>query len=82
MPTETNKPAADQPKNQQSPAILVFATVAETTWRLFVPIVLGCVLGVIADRSWNIKPIATISGILLGVIIAGLLIKQQLGKKF
>jgi len=57
---------------------MVFATVADTTWRLFVPVVIGCVGGVIADRSFDTKPWLTIAGIVLGVVVAGLLLKQQL----
>jgi F0F1-type ATP synthase assembly protein I len=82
MPTETKKPASTRDEHEQtSAAVVVFGTVADTTWRLFVPVVVGCVLGVIADRVWSVKPFATLSGIIIGVIVAVLLVRQQLKNK-
>lgn len=60
--------------------VLLFGTLADTTWRMFVP-TLGLTFGgVYLDRIIGTKPLLTIVGIVLGCIIAGYLIKRQFRK--
>lgn len=54
---------------------------ADTTWRMFVPIIGGTALGVWADNTITDKPLATVIGIMVGIIIATLLVRQQLNRK-
>lgn len=65
----------------KSTVILLFMIAADTTWRMFVPIIGGTALGVWADNTVTDKPLATIIGIMIGIIIAALLIRQQLNRK-
>lgn len=63
-----------------STAVLIFATMADVTWRLFVPSI-GCtILGVVADRSWGTKPWMTIIGVGLGIALSYVLVAQQIKK--
>lgn len=65
----------------KSTVILLFTIAADTTWRMFVPIIAGTILGVWADNMMASKPVVTIIGITAGVIIASLLVRQQMRKK-
>lgn len=60
--------------------VLVFSTVGDTTWRLFVPTIGGTLLGLWADKSWDTTPWLTILGIILGSVVAGALVWAQLKK--
>jgi len=67
--------------SQKSTVILLFMIAADTTWRMFVPIIGGTALGVWADNTITDKPLATVIGIMVGIIIAALLVRQQLNRK-
>lgn len=70
----------DEP-SQKSTVVLLFMIAADTTWRMFVPVIGGTILGVWADNVFASKPIATIVGVTVGVVIAALLVRQQMRKK-
>lgn len=59
-----------------------FSTVAfdllDTAWRIAIPVVLFAGAGIFLDKKLNIAPWSTLAGALVGFVIAGLLIKQQL----
>ncbi len=55
-------------------------TIADTTWRMFVPTISMILLGNLADDTWHTKPYGVLVGAALGGLIAGLLIKRQLAK--
>jgi hypothetical protein len=63
-----------------STARVLVATMADTTWRMFVPTAGFTLLGVWADASWHTKPYLMFAGIALGVICAVVLVKRQLGR--
>jgi hypothetical protein len=63
-----------------STVILLFATMADTTWRLFVPSVGLTVGGLMLDKHFNTTPWLMIAGIILGSTIAILLILAQMNK--
>lgn len=54
------------------------AVIADTSWRMFVPTLGLLVLGLWYDQGHNTMPIATIGGIIVGSVLAGLLVRQQL----
>lgn len=60
--------------------LVMFGTLANTTWRLFVPTIGGTILGVWADNSWDTKPWFTIIGVSLGTIGSFMLIYAQLSQ--
>ncbi len=68
------------PKPTSEQVTFLLGTMADTTWRMFIPIVGLTLLGVWLDRSINTKPWATLLGIVVGTLIAGLLVKRQLQK--
>jgi uncharacterized membrane protein len=51
---------------------------ADVTWRLAVPVIGLCALGIIADRSWGTKPWLTLLGSVAGFVIAGKLVSLQI----
>jgi F0F1-type ATP synthase assembly protein I len=50
----------------------------DTTWRIAVPVVIGALLGIFADRALATKPWLTLLGTILGFVGAALLVKRQL----
>lgn len=79
--------SSSQPHRDESPTppnkstvVLLLKEIGNTTWRMFVPIIGGTILGVICDKHFGTYPIAVIIGISLGVIISGLLVWRQLKK--
>jgi len=63
-----------------STVILLLLTMADTTWRLFVPTVGLTVLGLVLDKQFATTPWLMIAGIVLGAGLAVLLVKLQLKK--
>lgn len=61
-------------------AIMVFGTVADTTWRLFIPSIGGTLLGLWVDKSIDTVPIFTIIGIVTGTVLAIWLVYLQIKK--
>ena len=59
-----------------SPHILT--TMADTTWRMFVPTIGLLLVGRWLDRQWNTHPWLMLVGATIGACIAALLIKRQL----
>jgi F0F1-type ATP synthase assembly protein I len=51
---------------------------ADVTWRLTVPVIGLCVLGILADKSWNTKPWLTLLGTAIGFVVAGKLVNMQI----
>lgn len=75
------QPANDSAKvPNRSTAILLFSTLVDTTWRLFVPTIGLTLIGVAADNYWDTKPWITVIGIIVGTVLAFGLILQQLKK--
>ncbi len=76
---------SSQPHRDESPTppnkstvVLLLKEIGDTTWRMFVPILGGTILGVVCDKQFGTYPIAVIAGIVIGVTITGLLIWKQL----
>ncbi len=55
-------------------------TIADTTWRMFVPSVGGTLLGVWLDGKLETTPWLLFTGIILGLMLAGLMVRLQLKK--
>lgn len=58
--------------------LVLFGTVADTTWRMFVPTLVGLALGLWADSAYNTKPLWTLVGVIVGVAVCLGLIYIQL----
>lgn len=59
---------------------VVFMTMADTTWRMFVPGIGGTFLGIWADRTFGTTPWLLLLGALIGLIIAGVAVRLQYKK--
>jgi len=64
------------PKN----AVLIFATIADTTWRMFTPVLSLLIGGILLDKRLETGALFSILGVCLGFIIAILLVRQQYNK--
>ena len=80
--------AADKSDNnkgvpsQKSTVVLLFTIAADTTWRIFLPIIGGTIAGVWGDHALGSKPWATIAGMAVGASVAALLVRLQLKKSY
>lgn len=64
-----------------SPATVLLLAIADTTWRMFMPIIGLLLLGRMADDAWRTGHTWMAVGTVSGMIISGLLIKNQLNRK-
>jgi len=51
---------------------------ADTTWRIAIPVVLFACLGIVIDRNTGSRPWMTLLGMVIGFLIAAYLITKQL----
>lgn len=65
---------------ESSTVILLVLTIADTTWRLFIPTVGMTIIGLLLDKQFDTTPWIMIAGIVLGVIVAILLVRAQMKK--
>jgi|GEM_PF-2483432 len=78
------KPTAKSPSRPDTapPAGLqqlrIGAELADTTWRITVPVVLFAGLGIVIDRTTGSRPWMTLLGMAVGFFVAAYLIKKQL----
>lgn len=61
--------------------IFALATIADTTWRLFIPSIGLLLLGVYLDYSLETKPWLMITGLAIGVALSVMLVVLQLRRK-
>lgn len=71
------KPIAESGNKQSSNAV-IWGTIGDTTWRMFVPTILGIVGGFEADQALHTLPWLTFVGMIVGGIFAGVLVRRQL----
>lgn len=70
-------PAPKSPKGEYT-ALSMILDMADTTWRMFIPIVGLLLIGRYADSQMGTKPFAMLMGALIGTAIAWKLIQRQL----
>lgn len=63
-----------------STVILLALTIADTTWRLFIPSVGLTIVGLLLDKQWHTTPWAMVAGIILGTATAIWLVRAQMKK--
>lgn len=79
MSTDANKPTSGSPlPPSRNAALFVLGTILDTTWRVFLPVLLGVGIGIWLDHAMGAKPAATITGTTLGALAAAGLIYQQI----
>ena len=66
---------------QSSPgALFIIATMADTTWRMFIPTIGLMWLGYTLDGQWHTKPLLLLIGAGVGGLIAAILVRMQFRK--
>lgn len=55
----------------------VVLQLADTTWRIVVPVLIGAGAGLAVDRRLSQGPWLTLAGMAVGFVFAGLLVKKQ-----
>lgn len=58
--------------------LVIFKTLFDTTWRLFIPSIGLTVAGVIADKTFSTKPWLTVAGVAVGVALSITLVFLQM----
>lgn len=71
---------ASRGQDDDHAAIVLLLTVADTTWRIFTPVIIMTVIGIWADLKFATSPWITIILVIVGFVIAGFLIAAQLRK--
>jgi hypothetical protein len=72
VPTNDDKRPADM-----SPALIVMATIGDTTWRMFIPVFGGAIIGYGIDSVAASRPVGVLAGTFIGVIGAIVLVYAQ-----
>lgn len=80
MSTSQNDSGDQKVPPTKSTVVLLLGTIADTTWRMFIPTISLTIAGVYGDKALSTKPWLTVAGIILGATIAGLLVTRQLKK--
>jgi F0F1-type ATP synthase assembly protein I len=70
----------DKKTPSERPSAVVFMTIADTTWRMFIPSIGLTLLGVWCDQRWHTTPWLMFAGIILGMIVAALAVWLQYKK--
>ncbi len=78
--TEDTLPADDAPKPAPNAVLQMIVTMADTTWRMFVPILSLLLVGIYFDKASRSFPWMTLLGFALGVAVSALLIRNQFKK--
>lgn len=75
---QPEEPASSRTGGQQARELRIVRELADTTWRIAVPVLLFAGVGIFADRNWGSKPWLTLLGTAIGFVCAALLVKRQL----
>lgn len=75
MKRDDNKPVIKSDPQTDS-LLIVFKTLGDTTWRMFLPVILGTLVGLWFDGTKGTK-YGALSGAIIGLILAGLLVWRQ-----
>jgi F0F1-type ATP synthase assembly protein I len=68
----------NRPPTKKSASLLLLATALDTTWRFFAPLLGGLFIGIGLDTVFHTAPLFVIVMLMLGIVGAGLLVRQQL----
>jgi F0F1-type ATP synthase assembly protein I len=71
--------ASSEPQVRNA-VVVLFGDVADTTWRMFFPVVGAAVLGLYIDKSLATTPWVTILLTIVGAVVAALLVRLQIKK--
>lgn len=78
MNTSRNEGRDGDVPAKNSTVVFLLGTIADTTWRMFIPSVGFTLLGVWADAQLGTKPWLMVAGIVVGCLGAYLLVAKQI----
>lgn len=76
--TSQDKKSEDTPTFDRSTVTFMLTTIADTTWRMFIPTIGLTFLGWLADKQWGTKPWLLTLGVIIGASISAVLVRRQL----
>ena len=77
MTTETPTSSPSKDGNDLQTALVVWGTIANTSWRMFVPVLLFTFAGMGIDKLIQVRALWVFVGLGLGIVVAALLVVQQ-----
>lgn len=77
---KTDKADVAPVKGDSKTTALLLLTMADTTWRVFTPVILFAGLGIWADLNGPTRPWLTFLGVVAGFAVAAVLVKSQIVK--
>ncbi|MGE5298413.1 MAG: AtpZ/AtpI family protein [Acidobacteriota bacterium] len=80
LPDDSNRASTEKSRESQSDSLYLIMSMADTTWRMFVPTIGLLLIGNVLDNQWHTKPWLLLAGVAIGGCISALLVKQQLAK--
>lgn len=75
MSKKAASPSSDSSAKEIDATLVIVKTIADTTWRMFVPPALGAVIGLQLEAQGVTQ--AAVWGAIIGVVASGLLVWQQ-----
>ena len=79
-PDDSNRASTEKSRESQSDSLYLIMSMADTTWRMFVPTIGLTLVGVYLDTKWDTMPWLTLVGAAVGGFIAAFFVKKQLQK--
>jgi F0F1-type ATP synthase assembly protein I len=76
--TTTEEKKTDSPKTSPLDGMTIAVQMADTAWRVAVPIIVLTLIGARLDKHYNSKPAFTIAGLLLSLVISTILVYKQI----
>ncbi len=76
----TSQKNSDAPQVPPTSSTVILLTLADTTWRMFVPSVGFTFAGLWFDTKWHTSPWGLLTGVVVGFILAVMAVKMQLKK--
>ena len=80
MSTSSDKHDTPVPPPDHSTVVLLIGTIADTTWRMFVPTLGGVAVGLWIDKITDTAPWCGLGGLAVGIAITVVLMKKQFQK--
>lgn len=80
LPNDSNNASGNDKRSLRSDGLYLITSMADTTWRMFVPTVGLLLVGNMLDTQFHTKPWLLLAGVAIGGCISAWLIKKQLAK--
>lgn len=80
MMLSTNQPDDNPTPPDTEPIMVILKDLGNVTWRMATPILLGIVLGMMLDNQFNSSPWGLMIGMLAGILLTVVLIKNLYNK--